>query len=364
MKRKLLSTISVLMALALSGCGLGSERDLARISPDPGSEAGYSTAYVLRGDVTYELKEELQLDNYTETRYGFSSKDIDSTLLEDIKFDELYVNVGDMVKEGDVLLTLSSESLENEIDSYTEQKDLAVLEKTHYENRTMIDSDEDNETAINNCDEQISIANGYLTELYAKKELLTIRADQDGKVISISDQALSGKVSGSDSLLTIASGDDTYFLETDKITTLEVGQIVEADNGVVKYDALVTGVEKSATGSKVYFKLGEPGSELTLDMATGTDATETDASMTGASQDGELIIVYELMVTVAEETREDVLYVSADCVKEIDDKYYVFMLNDNGVRYAQEVEIDAILGDKAIIKSGLEEGDEVIAGNY
>ena len=47
-------------------------------------------------------------------------------------------------------------------------------------------------------------------------------------------------------------------------------------------------------------------------------------------------------------------------IQEIDEKYYVFMLDENGVRYAQEVEIDAILGDKAIIKSGLEEGDKVI----
>lgn len=359
MKRKYLSTISLLLILSLGGCGLNSERELVQISPEPDSEVGYSTAFVIKGDVTYELKEELELDNYTEIKYGFSSKDIDSTLLEDIVFDELFVNVGDMVKEGDVLLTLSSSSLEADIDSYTQQKDLAALEKSHYENRTMIDSEEDNETSINNCNEEISIASGYLTELYAKKEMLTIRADEAGKVVSISDQALSGQVSGSDTLLTIACGDDTYYLETDISTTLQVGQIVEADNGVVKYDALVTDVEKSAMGSKVYFKLGEKGSELSLETATGTDATKTDAT-----PDDEMIIVNGLMVTVAEETRENVLYVSSDCVKEIDGKYYVFMIDEHGARIAQEVEIDSILGDKAIIKEGLEEGDEVIAGVF
>ena len=353
-------TISFLTLLALGGCGLNTDRELVSISPESEEEASVSTSYVLRGDVTYELKEEIQLDNYTEYKYGFSSKELDSTLLEDIVFDELYVNVGDMVSEGDVLLTLKSQTIEDEIDSYTQQKDLAVLEKSHYENRTMIDSDEDNETQINNCDEQISIANGYLTELYAKKELLTVRADQDGKVVAISDQALSGTVSGSDNLLTIAAGDDTYFLQTEIMTTLEVGQIVEASNGVVTYDALVTDVEKSANGSKVYFKLGEKGSELKLETATGTDA----ATSTDASSDEELIIVSELMVTVAEETREDVLYVSADCVKEIDGKFYAFMLDEHGARIAREIEIDSILGDKAIIKSGLEEGEEVISGIY
>lgn len=361
--------LAAMLLLSVSGCG-GSERALVHIGIPSIEEKDYTTTFVVRGDVTYELEEELHLVNYVESKYGLSSKLMDSMMLKDVAFDKLYVSVGDKVKKGDVLLTMSSKSLEDEIDSYTEQKEKAQLEKIHYNNRTAIDNEEDNSIAIARCDQDINVATGYLTELESKKENLTIRADEDGEVIYISDQAISGTMSNTDGLLTIASGDDTYFLETEEKTTLSVGQIVTSTNKLLRYDMVVTNVEKSSAGTKAYFKiLGIEGkveneSEVAaslVGMASPGDATETDAMKDAQVSDREKIIVHGLTVPIAEETRKDVLYVASSAVTERDGRYFVFMIDEHGARVAREIKVESILGEYAIITDGLVEGDEVLA---
>ena len=361
--------LAAMLLLSVSGCG-GSERALVHIGIPSIEEKDYTTTFVVRGDVTYELEEELHLVNYVESKYGLSSKLMDSMMLKDVAFDKLYVSVGDKVKKGDVLLTMSSKSLEDEIDSYTEQKEKAQLEKIHYNNRTAIDNEEDNSIAIARCDQDINVATGYLAELESKKENLTIRADEDGEVIYISDQAISGTMSNTDGLLTIASGDDTYFLETEEKTTLFVGQIVTSTNKLLRYDMVVTNVEKSSAGTKAYFKiLGIEGkveneSEVAaslVGMASPGDATETDAMKDAQVSDREKIIVHGLTVPIAEETRKDVLYVASSAVTERDGRYFVFMIDEHGARVAREIKVESILGEYAIITDGLVEGDEVLA---
>lgn len=361
--------LAAMLLLSVSGCG-GSERALVHIGIPSIEEKDYTTTFVVRGDVTYELEEELHLVNYVESKYGLSSKLMDSMMLKDVAFDKLYVSVGDKVKKGDVLLTMSSKSLEDEIDSYTEQKEKAQLEKIHYNNRTAIDNEEDNSIAIARCDQDINVATGYLAELESKKENLTIRADEDGEVIYISDQAISGTMSNTDGLLTIASGDDTYFLETEEKTTLSVGQIVTSTNKLLRYDMVVTNVEKSSAGTKAYFKiLGIEGkveneSEVAaslVGMASPGDATETDAMKDAQVSDREKIIVHGLTVPIAEETRKDVLYVASSAVTERDGRYFVFMIDEHGARVSREIKVESILGEYAIITDGLVEGDEVLA---
>ena len=44
-----------------------------------------------------------------------------------------------------------------------------------------------------------------------------------------------------------------------------------------------------------------------------------------------------------------------------DERYYVNVLDENGFKVPTYVEVDAFVEDKAIIKSGLEGGEEVCA---
>ena len=64
---------------------------------------------------------------------------------------------------------------------------------------------------------------------------------------------------------------------------------------------------------------------------------------------------------IAEDVRENVLYVPQQCVFEKDEQYFVFMTDDNQARIAREIQVDEILGGYVIVKEGLNEGDEIIA---
>ncbi len=329
---------TAVMVLQLTGCGFEKEKPLVRVTKDNYEEAVPQTTFVQRGDVTYGKSEEMKLDNYEEKLYGFKSKRLDTTMLSDITFDKLYVSVGDMVKEGEALLSLKSDSLNEKIEQYTDQKERSEITIKHLRNRSMIDPDEDNSVQINKCEEDIKIADAYLAELAEKKESLTVRAEKEGKVIAISDTALSGTVTSLqslESLITVASGDDTYYAETTESTTLKEGDTVEASNGIVTYEAKVEKIERSSAGSKIYFKIDNGKDDLT--------------------------IVSGLNVTVAEEVKKDVLFVPMECIKEKDDHYYAFMLDEHGARIAREIQVDEILDKNVVIREGLNEGDEIIS---
>lgn len=358
-KKVQIMALAAALVCSTAGCGR-SERALVRISRETSEEKAYTMTYVIKGNVTYQLEEELKLDNYVEIKYGLSSKLMDAMLLEDIKFEKLYVSVGDMVKEGDVLLTMSSDTLDSQIDQYIEQKEMAELEKRHYNNRTAIDSDEDNDMAIASCDEKINVAAGYISELEQKRENLTVKADTDGKIIEISDQAISGAISNTDGLLTLASGDDTYYLETEEITTLAVGDIVTASNKISSYDAVVINMEKSSAGTKIYFKLMGPTGAVENKEALAANLVKNASPSDAETSEKNLTIINGLMVPVAEETRENVLYVATEAVTEKDGHYYVFMLDENGARVAREIKVESVLGEYTIITDGVVEGDEVI----
>ena len=144
----------------------------------------------------------------------------------------------------------------------------------HLRNRSAINPDEDNSGAINRCEETIKIANGYLAELEEKKASLSIYAEEDGKVINVSDRAISGVLSSTDNLITIASGDDTYFLETKESTTLKEGDVVQAYSYIVSYDAKVEKVERSSAGSKIYFKIINSDEEMTIERGLKVTVAE------------------------------------------------------------------------------------------
>ena len=65
-------------------------------------------------------------------------------------------------------------------------------------------------------------------------------------------------------------------------------------------------------------------------------------------------------VTLELDRREDVLYVNASAVKRMDDKRFVYVQDENGLRAMAEVETGFEAGGFVQILSGLEEGDAVI----
>ena len=113
-------------------------------------------------------------------------------------------------------------------------------------------------------------------------------------------------------------------------------------------------------GTKIYFKLMGPTGAVENKEALAANLVKNASPSDAETSEKNLTIINGLMVPVAEETRENVLYVATEAVTEKDGHYYVFMLDENGARVAREIKVESVLGEYTIITDGVVEGDEVI----
>ena len=112
--RKALVFIS--MVLVLSGCGAKKEDELVP-PPEPHYDAVLPTTTIVeRGDVepSYELK--LELMDYANIRYKYSlAQYTEMSETYELEVEDVSVNVGDMVHEGDIMVSFHSEVLDEKI---------------------------------------------------------------------------------------------------------------------------------------------------------------------------------------------------------------------------------------------------------
>ncbi|MCR5367439.1 Multidrug efflux pump subunit AcrA (membrane-fusion protein) [Eubacterium ruminantium] len=335
LKKVFTCSAMILVLSGLTGCSMERKNDLVEIPPKPYEGMEYPMAYVQKGDLIYDIEEEMVLDNYKERGYRLKEDEIMSSGYADVEFDELMVDIGDSVKKGDVLVKFKSKSLDDEIKQYVDQKELAEAKIRHLENRKSINPDEDIKKEVNSCNDSIIIAEAYLEELNAFKDKLIFKAEEDGVVMKVSDAAYSKNIDFVSDYVVVQSGDDTYKVETQVPVKIKEGQDIVATSAYMKLDATVTKVEKSAAGTVLYIKI-----KNNLEKK---------------------IIVKGLSAHIAKEIKKDVIYLPSVCVKNKDDKYYVFTLNDEGIRVAKEIQVGEVVGENIIIKEGLSEGEKVIA---
>ena len=99
--------------LLLAGCGQATLEDLVPLQEPLVADAERETAVVERGNLTPVYQQEIALSGYTETAYRVEKDLLDKLENEyEAKVDELLVAVGDHVKAGDLMLSFSSDVLE------------------------------------------------------------------------------------------------------------------------------------------------------------------------------------------------------------------------------------------------------------
>ena len=128
--RKALVFIS--MVLVLSGCGAKKEDELVP-PPEPHYDAVLPTTTIVeRGDVepSYELK--LELMDYANIRYKYSlAQYTEMSETYELEVEDVSVNVGDMVHEGDIMVSFHSEVLDEKIRENLKTINEAALEIEH-----------------------------------------------------------------------------------------------------------------------------------------------------------------------------------------------------------------------------------------
>lgn len=323
--------MSVLFVLVLTGCGSRERIEKARVTVGEYEKVAYEVVEVERGDITPVLSLKLTADSFQTKSYY--------SLYDEMEVDSVSVSVGDEIKPGDVLISFKSGNVDAQIDQYQSQVEQNNLLIEHYTKLSQLDSSVDYSEDLKRLEEDTRVAKLYIQELQARLDSYNICAEDYGSVYLLSDMLDYGVVGTSNNLITVIYRNNRFTTETTDDYAFEVGQTYVATYGVAEYELILTDIEEN--GKDVN---GNVVRKLIFEGKEGTNFSSRD----------------KLTLTVNKPAIEDVIYVPKNCVFEIDEEYYVYLLDENGFREAVNVEIGDAMDEYMVIQSGLNEGDRVV----
>lgn len=359
MSKRLISLV-ILLALLLCGCAEGSVTAPELVDS---VKVVYDTVAVERGEVVAAvLYDTYVMPVSIDTKFD----EISGTV------EEIFVKPGNVVAEGDALLRLDTEVLEERLVSAKENLD--ALESTgererrlleidlefarlSYEEQLELDPNGVNtelaelevrkcESAIADYDDSFSrsltAAHEQVTSLEDEIAASTLRAPADGEVVTV-HVAVGARVSNETTLVTITNGAERY---------------IHCD-----------GAEKIPSSGDAYMVLN--GVEYALERWEYTDSETSAFEAAGVSaphrflraDGGELPAIGEyIQVTLVREEAADTLRIPANALWRDAGVTYVYVVDGNEKIYT-EVEV-GITNDAFVeILGGLREGDAVYVGN-
>jgi multidrug efflux pump subunit AcrA (membrane-fusion protein) len=348
-KKQACTVLLFLVSLAAAGCSIIPEQvtEHPDVVVEAVEETNYNLAEVARGDIRLTQKIYFLYSQTEEEQIAFET--------EGRRVVSVYAEVGDEVKKGDLLASLYSEDLEEDLASYRYQKeryellnaqakevyeyDLDVLKQTYdsgsltkseYKQQVSDRKDSYNRTTEENED-ALTIVKLRIAEIEEEIEGCSVYAGIDG-VVTYMLPRLEGTTSDND---------------------VTVFRVINSDGCLFQMEDS-TYSDYFELGQKVYLKVSdEVGYETTV-TRTDTVCLEPDEI------DTELAVgtrcYYELLL----DERTDVLYLPNRCVYQADDQAYVFVEDEGGVMSIRDITI-GLQGDSYTeITGGLEEGDIVI----
>ena len=338
--KKHLSALSCMLFLAglflLTGCFALPVEDpvppppIARV-PEP---RALRTQVVRRGDV-YRYAQVTAF--YVQTREDRLSFPLTGHLVQDI-----FVNIGDSVQEGDILASLEWPELTQQYAAALRREELLLLNLNQLNARRAQGLPDDTDQR-NHLTRELSLLRMEMDYLRGWYQKLYLRATLDG-VVSHVIPFTEGLVSDARIIVTIV--DMTYSVfeirSTDIVEYMEVGDRFTLNINRIPHEAVVVcpyeiGIDRrNARGHEVYLALVDEGVVLPSNPSAN--------------------LRFEFDVA------RDVLFVPVRSVHRSGGRVYVYILNELGMRTMRIVET-GLRGNTAYeIISGLYEGDVIVLG--
>lgn len=360
-KRIISCGMAVLMALTLSGCGKPTVENKAQVKIPVYDKVEYNSTEAAKGDIEPEISLHLRVDGLHQITYTVDQ--------DDLEIEKVYVTAGDKVKKGDVLISFKSGDIEETIKSYQKQLEDDKLIIEHYKRLIALDDNESHEqkkkddaddsegisgeeegqsaqasdysSAIADIEKEMQLLKVQIEEANEKLKSFSLIAEEDGSIASVDEGLLYGFVTSGVTLISQYCGSDDYAAETKDDFNFEIGATYEATSGVAKYDMKLKAIEES-----------DKEGERRLLFEPLTD-------MSGVSSTNSFEILVKKPVL------KNVVYVPAKSVFDVDGKYYVYLIDDNGFRDCVEVTVGETIGEVGtdqltIITSGLSGGEQVM----
>lgn len=344
-------------AALLCGCGQQEESPFMKVE-DSNDTITYDYCTVERGDIalTKPIRCTYTQQDGQEVSFSMTGR----------RVDKVYVSEGDSVKKGDVLAEFDVGNLESRIED---------LEYRINKNQRLLEYTETNEA--------LDISQAWVNFLY--NHYPASEKDVEKSVISIQENYNRQRTELQDAL------------ELDRMELSIMRQELKNSRVYAGINGIVYGIQKDLEGSTSkegqvimtvidnskslfetnaveyagYFREGET---VTLTVISGSASGKYELLPYNINNWGEVLqfSIYDGPATtgidvgtggtmyLTLDSRKNVLFVPSSAVNSADDKYFVYVADENNMRQIRWVETGLFGDDSIEILSGLEEGEKVI----
>lgn len=330
-RKRRMAAVMVLCVGLLSGCAGKTQTDDLVITIPEYEKITYTTEPVVHGDIAPVLDLRLKSEQFERKEY-YPDHD-------EMEVDQVFVHVGDVVQNGDTLVTFSSEDITEERRQYENRVEEDALLIDHYTKLDAINQTDEHQESIEQLKKDQEIAGLYIKDLDARLEAYTIKAEGSGIVSSLSDMLDYGTVYAGDAVVTILYGSDNYTTMTEDDYAFEVGQTFTATFGVGSYEVRLTAIDVLASDTDAGMKR-----QLTFTLVDSAKRPSSDS----------------LNLEIEKNVLKNVLYVPEDAIVYVGNDNYVYVLDEDGFRHGVQVQTGATIDGYTVIEDGLKEGDKVV----
>lgn len=322
------------MMMFMSGCGAAKEDAL--VPPKDVSYAAVNPTVVLveRGDLSPKKELKLELLGYENIKYRFSLAEY-TELVETYKLEveDVNVNVGDVVHEGDVLVSFHSEVLDDKIRENQKKKRDAGLEIEHLKVLSDINESNDYSYDIAKKRRELEAADLHVSDVRNTYNKLSLVAEKDGVVSFVNSIIQNGYIKPDNDIISVVSGKGLYTAPKNTGNTFKVGEKYTCMTSASEYQLEVVDTPEGESDDLVYFRPVDENLHLTEQF---------------------LILQIDLPV------QKDVCYVNKRAIVEKGDKFFIYVVKENGMQRVVEVKTGEKVDDYIIITEGLEGGETVV----
>lgn len=356
-----LLTISLASAMIFTGCGKSKVAEEEVVLVDRSEEdTTTKMAVVTKKDIVSSVNIRCA---YTAVNVSDMSFDQEGQIIS-----KVYVQEGDTVQKGQLLASLTTEGIDDQIKELDYQigraemrlnqilaNKQAAIDRENYEyeytrkwavdverhEKSLEQIEKDYKYSIEDCEDDLEFKRMERNKLKKQMSNGNLYADLTGTVTYVKSRLEGSNCTKGERIITITDSTDCIFtadrteyreyIDKDKVYSMSITIGAAAGD----YDVVV--FEPEETEKDLRFVLAESnGSDTTIEVGTR----------------GNILLILD--------QRENALALPKSGIHAIDGKYYVYLLDENGKRQTAFVEVGLYGNDYVEITSGLKEGDRVI----
>lgn len=326
--------LAVTLSLSvLSGCYfLPDEEEILEAPSVKASEVKYTTITAKKSDLIKQIIYSGKVESLNTTELSYED--------QGGKIKKLYVSAGDTVSEGDLICELDTGDLEYQI------KDKELRVKKAELQKKILKKNKAYQAEIDNAQVEIDILENELDALKEQQENSYLYAEGSGTVSSVTSLSTGDEIAAGETVASIVDSGSLFIAI--QPTEINLDRYKMKQQIKIKYD------NKYYSG-KVYMI----PSEIPEKSEQKFEPDYVYIKFTGDKVPSNAIGNIADAVLVLDEVK-NVVNIPTRLIKNVNGQNIVYILNENGEKEAREVEIGLQTSTSSEIKSGLQEGDEIV----